>query len=46
MRIGTRSSYFPDMHLQTTFVLAMTPEDLASFGSYCGETKGIVTAAK
>lgn len=46
MRIGKRSSYYPDMHLQTTFVPAMTPEDLAIFGSYCGETKGIVTAAK
>lgn len=46
MRIVKRSSYYPDMHLQTTFVPAMTPEDLAIFGSYCGETKGIVTATK
>lgn len=46
MRIGKPSSYYPDMHLQTTFVPAMTPEDLAIFGSYCGETKGTVTAAK
>lgn len=46
MRIGKPSSYYPDMHLQMTFVPAMTPEDLAIFGSYCGETKGIVTAAK
>lgn len=46
MRIGKRSSYCPDMHLQMTFVSTMTPEDLAIFGSYCGETKGIVTAAK
>lgn len=46
MRIGKSSSYCLDIHLQMTFVPAMTQEDLAIFVSYSGETKGIVTAAK
>ena len=46
MRIGKPSNYCPDIHLQKTFILAMTKEDLAIFVSYCGKTKGIVTAAK
>lgn len=46
MRIGNPSSYCPDIHLQMTFVLTMTQEDLAIFVSYSGETKGIVIAAK
>lgn len=46
MRIGKPSNYCPDIHLQKTFVPAMTQEDLAIFVSYCGKTKGIVTAAK
>lgn len=46
MRIGKPSSYYSDIHLQMTFVPAMTQEDLAIFVSYSGETKGIVTAAK
>lgn len=46
MRIGKSSSDCPDIHLQMTFVPAMTQEDLAIFVSYSGETKGIVTAAK
>lgn len=46
MRIGKPSNYCPDIHLQKTFIPAMTQEDLAIFVSYCGKTKGIVTAAK
>ena len=46
MRIGKPSNYCPDIHLQMTFVPAMTQEDLAIFVLYSGETKGIVTAAK
>lgn len=46
MRIGKSSSYCLDIHLQMTFVPAMTQEDLAIFVSYCGKTKGIVTVAK
>lgn len=46
MRIGKSSSYCLDIHLQMTFVPAMTQEDLAIFVSYSEETKGIVTAAK
>lgn len=46
MRIGKSSSDCPDIHLQMSFVSVMTQEDLAIFVSYCGETKGIVTAAK
>ena len=46
MRIGKASSYYPDIHLQMTFVPTMTQEDLAIFVSYSGETKGVVTASK
>ena len=46
VRIGKPSNYCPDIHLQMTFVPAMTQEDLAIFVLYSGETKGIVTAAK
>ena len=46
MRIGKSSSDCPNIHLQMSFVSVMTQEDLAIFVSYCGETKGIVTAAK
>lgn len=46
MRIGKPSNYCPDIHLQMTFIPAMAQEDLAIFVSYCGKTKGIVTAAK
>lgn len=46
MRIGKSSSDCPNIHLQMSFVPVMTQEDLAIFVSYCGETKGIVTAAK
>ena len=46
MRIGKPSNYCPDIHLQKTFIPAMTQEDLAIFVLYSGETKGIVTAAK
>lgn len=46
MRIGKPASYYPDIHLQMTFVPAMTEEDFAVFISYSGETKGVVTAAK
>ena len=45
MRIVKPSNYCPDIHLQMTFVPAMTQEDLAIFVLYSGETKGIVTAA-
>ena len=45
MRIGKPSNYCPDIHLQKTFIPAMTQEDLAIFVSYCGKTKGIVSAA-
>lgn len=46
MRIGKPASYYPDIHLQMTFVPAMREEDFAVFISYSGETKSIVTAAK
>ena len=46
MRIGKSSSDCPNIHLQMSFVSVMTQEDLAIFVSYCGETKGIVIAAK
>ena len=46
MRIGKPSNDCPDIHLQKTFIPAMTQEDLAIFVLYSGETKGIVTAAK